>query len=411
MNGKINILFTPNLQLGNPRMYYPLGALYIASVLEAEGKEVNVIDLRDTLFDDAVIHEICKQHSNETFLFSCTTPEINDAIRIATIAREYGIYTGVGGAHASAEFMSCLEPFDFVVVGEGEDIINDIIDNDEIGIHIADRKKDFNDLPLPAWDILRDPFTDTVFAGERYGRTDKAATLITSRGCPFNCSFCANMLHAPVTHYPMNVVLREVDAIYDKGIRNIRFVDDNFTLRSDLEMLTMQLKARGIKYMCMTRADLFNKHIANVLSSTGCVQVTIGVESVDPDVLVKNNKKEKVEQFIDALSLIHQSGMESKVFLMSGLPGETEDSTDTVMDFMRRTKPNKWTLSTFTPYPGCDIYENPSKYGVTITNTDYSRYWNFCEGGFNHTINGQTPTEMWDRYKILYNWLLKEPWK
>jgi hypothetical protein len=81
------------------------------------------------------------------------------------------------------------------------------------------------------------------------------------------------------------------------------------------------------------------------------------------------------------------------------------------MQFVRDAQIDKWTVSTFCPYPGCAIYRSPGKFGIEITNFDYSRWWNYADGGYNHVIYGQNQAHMWARYLEFYEYLKGESWK
>ena len=148
-----------------------------------------------------------------------------------------------------------------------------------------------------------------------------------------------------------------------------------------------------------------------MLKYSGCEESGLGVESADDNVLRISNKKETAEQHKKAIRLFKDAGIKVKPYWMTGLPGETDETIELNKQFMIDTQPEKWTISTFTPYPGCSFFNNPDKFNFRITEKDYSKWWNFCEEKYNHELYGQTQDEMWARYKKFYLWLKEEKWK
>lgn len=400
----------PNLALENPEMYHPLGLLYIAAMVEEAGYDLEIADLRS---GEKPLPEA------EFYGFSCTTPEINYA---KEIARKVNGKTIVGGPHPSLLPNDCLNDFDYIVRGEGEVVILQILAGSlEASVINAPRIIELDAIPLPARHRVKDPFSDTLFTGERYGVGEKTASLIVSRGCPYSCSFCGNIYQNPVAYRSVENILFEIWKLKKQGVRHLRFVDDNFTLHPDFEKLCFALKDREMHYRCHTRSNLIDKEKAQWLKYSGCEECSLGVESADVIVLDINNKKETPERHGDAIKILKDAGLRSKVYLMSGLPGETDKTMELNKEFMIKYKPDKWTLSTFTPYPGCDIFNNPDKYDVEIVNKDWSNWWNFVmpvEGkelpgraGYVHILKGQTKEQMGERHDKFYEWLKKEDWK
>ena len=390
----------PNPILKNPKMYMPLGILYLAAVAEQAGYKVEVIDLRNG-------NKALPQA--QFYGFSCTTPEVNDAKRLA---KEIRGTTIVGGGHASLMTEDCIGHFDYIVRGEGEEVILDILSGKlGKGVISASRIDDLDKIPYPAWNKLDSPFSDTLFPGEKYGIGKPAATLIASRGCPFHCAFCGNIYHAPVVYRSVDNIIGELKALIERGVYYFRFEDDNFTIHPQFEQLCEAIWRLGIHYKAHTRSDLIDIHKARLLRASGCEESGLGVESADDSVLRLNRKRETASDHEEAVIALKAAGIRVRVYWMAGLPGETQNTIKLNMDFMKRLKPDKWTLSTFTPYPGCEVFHNPQKFGITIVDNDWSNWWNFVKDHYVHVLNGQTAKQMWRRYKDFYKWLEKGGWK
>lgn len=400
----------PNLALESPRMYFALGNLYLAAAVKRAGFEVIICDFRDG------IKELPKARF---YGFSATTPHISFA---KELIKEIKGQTIVGGAHPSLLPEDC-EGFDYVIRGEGEEVLPKILKGQiPKGVITTTRIEDLDKLPFPAWDMIDEPFSKTLYTGERYGEGDTSMAVIASRGCPFRCSFCANIYKAPVIFRSVENIVAELLELIKRGIYHFRFVDDNFTLHPEFEYLCKKLGDLGINYRCHTRSNLIDSNKAEMLAYSGCEECSVGIESADDYVLRINNKFETAEVHKKAVNIIQSTGMKAKAYWMSGLPGETDETIDLNIEFTRETKPAKWTLSTFTPYPGCDIFRNPDIYGVEILNRDYSNWWNFVfnvrdtnlpyRGGYVHLLKGQTLKEMKTRHDRFYYFLLgEEKWK
>lgn len=386
-------------------MYFPLGILYLAAVVKNAGLSVEIVDMRDGI----------KPMPNAEFYgFSCTTPEITLAKKLAEQVEGQTI---VGGAHPSLLPQDCAD-FDYVVSGEGENAIVDILTGkvskkeSPSRLIMANRIKDLDTIPYPAWDMIEgSPFSEELFPGERYGKTGKGMTVIGARGCPYKCSFCANVYDAPIAYRSVANIMGELEELKKRGVEYIRFEDDNITIHPQFDDLCLDIKKLGIHWKCHTRSKLMTKAKAEMMAWSGCEECGLGVESADDYVLSLNNKKEICADHIRAITILKKAGLRVKTYMIAGLPGETDKTLELNKEFFRVAKPDKWTLSTFTPYPGSDIYNHPEKYGVTIKDWDYSHWWNFVEDGYVHSLEGQTDKELWQRYKTLYHWLREESWR
>ncbi|KKK98786.1 hypothetical protein LCGC14_2639250, partial [marine sediment metagenome] len=279
------------------------------------------------------------------------------------------------------------------------------------GVARAPRIKNLDKIPYPAWDMIDKPFSVTLFPGERYGLGHKAMTIIGSRGCPHNCHFCGNIYRAPVIYRSVENIIGELVELMKRDVYYFRFEDDNFTIHPAFENLCKQIYQLGIRYKCHTRSNLLTLKKAELMKMSGCEECGLGVESADDYVLKLNNKGVTTDMNIIAVKTLKSAGLRAKTYFMAGLPGETDKTLELNKEFMQITKPDKWTLSTFTPYPGCAIFNYPEKYGIQIIEPDWSKWWNFCEDSFNHLLVGQTKEQMWNRYREFYDFLREEKWK
>ena len=400
----------PNPALQHPKMYIPLGILYIAAVVEKADYKVEVLDLRDGAqpFPDARFYG-----------FSCTTPEINDA---KTLAKQVKGRTIIGGAHASLLPEDCEGYFDYIVQGEGERTIIDILEGRvDHGRIQSPRLVRLDDVPYPAWHKLDNPFSDTLFPGEGHGIGAKASPLIASRGCSWFCAFCGNVFQRPVRFRSIENITGELKELIKLGIKHFRFEDDNFTVHPRFEDLCESIAELGINYKAHTRSDMLTHKQANAMKMSGCEECGLGVESADDNVLRINKKHETASQHRQAVEVLKACGIRPKIYWMAGLPGETDETLELNKQFMIDTKPAKWTLSCFTPYPGCEVYNYPERFGIEIVNRNWATWWNFViqekhvilkgREGFNHVLVGQTKEQMTERHNRFRDFLEAEEWR
>ena len=390
------------IQLPNPalasQMYHSLGILYLASAVEKAGYSVEIADLR---------HGDLGLPIAKFYGFSCTTPEINYAKKLAKEVKGKII---VGGENSSLLPEDCIGYFNYIIRGEGEYILLDILQGELKPLtYMANRIKSLDAIPYPARHKVKDPYNNRIFEGERYGEGDLTATMIATRGCPYACSFCGNIYRA-ITSRSVENIIGEMKQIIKDGVTHFKFMDDCFTLHPDFENLCKEIKKLNISYIAHTRSDLMTLEKAKLLANSGCYQSGLGVESADDYVLKLNNKKETAEQHRRAIQILKEAGIHTKPYWMTGLPGEIDKTIELNKQFMIDTNPDKWTVSTFTPYPGSDIYNHPDKYGVVITEPNWDKWWNYVDK-YNHILIGQTQEEMYARYKDFYSWLKEEKWK
>jgi len=386
----------PNDALDHPKMYFGLGNLYLAAAVQKAGFEVTICDFRE---------RIGELPDARFYGFSATTPQIMYAKELAE--KVDGI-TIIGGAHASLFPDDCMEDFNYIVKGEGEVVLPYIVEGlMKAGLIISARIRDLDKLSYPAWDLVDEPFSKTMYSGERYGEGELSVNIITSRGCPYDCYFCGNVFRKPVVYRGIDSILFEILDLQIRGVNYFRFVDDNFTLHPDLRNLCRLLYTRRMHYRCHTRSNLITREKAEWLKWSGCDECSLGIESADDKVLKLSGKNETVALHKKASRIIQDAGLKLKAYWMSGLPGETDETLELNKEFVREIHPDKWTVSTFVPYPGCEMYNHPEKFGIRILKNDWSKWWNFASG-FNHILNGQTTEQMWKRYADFYDFLIKE---
>ncbi len=374
-----------------PFAYAPLGSLYLAAVLERDGfDECEVWDLREDFNDVNNIPEA------DIYCITAVTPQIDDMKDLSKlIKKKYPkSYTVVGGPHATWLPEDCVDHFDCVVQDEAEGIITKICTEKPTGVQRGERIVDLDLVPHPARHLMPDDrvVSYDLWGGFRYdGSGNIGGTMMTSRGCPFACAFCANLQQKTRFRSAENVV-EEMELMMDKyGCRHFRFLDDNAIIdKKRFKKLAPMLHDLDIRFRGSLSSVLVNDEYCELLHYAGCREIGIGFESADDEILSLVNKagKATTNMHENAVRLIQKWGMKCKVYIVTGLPGETEESIEATKKFVMDLKPDKWDCMLFTPYPGTPIFMNPDMYGVEILTKDFRKYFQTWQDGKNEgTIN------------------------
>lgn len=188
-----------------------------------------------------------------------------------------------------------------------------------------------------------------------------------SIGCPFNCEFCNFVKDKRYTFMrPFDQIIEELKIISEKGVKYIRFVDDNFRLgKNDLDSVCNRLINANVdlKWMSFLRASTLDQANIELLKKSGCIEAQIGVESADKSILKNMNKKADPEMYHRVISRLLDAGINCSCCFIIGFPGETQDSFQRTMEFIesifneRRKGIFYWSIYPFILAPLSPIYE------------------------------------------------------
>ncbi len=368
----------------------PLGLCSIASYLEENGIKVEIVDfnawpdsvqrLRSTLI-----------HERPAYVgFSCTTSSFLDGVRLAELAKQTlsGVNVVFGGVHVSSMGKKMMQEFkviDFVVAGEGEETLLELMQNrgDATGIFgllFRDRSSgevtstgrrrtalNLDSLPYPAYYKLRgfpDSYTLPIF---NYPAAPSTSAL-SSRGCPYSCSYCDRSVFRKSYRYNSAEYIHGHMRYLNKRfrIKHINFYDDQFTFNlKRIEKLTDMLSNQPLKmtFNCAVRSEHIDRDLLKKLKMAGCWMISLGIETGDQDLLQALNRKVNLEQLAERIRLIRGTGIRAKGLLMMGIPGETEESIEKTRQFLFSLPLNDFNLTKFTPFPGAPVYQSIQDYG------------------------------------------------
>ncbi len=375
MKSRLLLISLRDPYMDSDRIMPPLGVMSLHSYMLESGFE-------STIENDFDMRDMGRYRRFTHFGISCMTPQKEQAVQILhAIKNAWAEKTVIlGGPHANFYLDDCQrEPFDHIVVGDGEFSLKSILSGKADGriLNIPVPEKEMNQLPLP----YRNPEFLKQYCFNMQGL--RATTILTAKGCPMNCAFCE---HAGTTLklYDAAYVGRQIDQAKKAGFEGIMFFDDIFCLSlRRVKELGAEAAMRGMRYRCFGHAKTMTPEMAESLASTGCVEIGFGAESGSQKVLDAIGKRTTVKQNMDMVDLCNRQGIKVKAFIMLGLPGESPETVAETTEFLeflmsRRFKSqlgkdssNDFDLTIYFPYKGTRIREaidrDPKAFDLLLT--------------------------------------------
>ena len=383
----------------------PLGLLYISSFLRLHGYDVKIMDLlsfgKNISYFLKKIKEMKKRYEKDPLLvgFSVYTENVDDALLAASYVKNVFKSSLIvfGGAHAKADYEGLLKSkvVDIVSLVEGEGHIIELVNYAEGRLEVdtirgiaylrgnnikASMRFFINDL-----NVL--PFPD--FMNVKYKEYRDLGILVTSRGCPGKCIFCASRQFSGSKYraYSAERIFAEMMFLYLKFKRqNFAFMDDTFTaLKKRTKKFVEILKKYGSKdflYAIKSRVDFITGEVLNLLEETNCDSIHIGVESADNRVLAVMKKRTMVEKNIQTIEKVLLHGIIPECSFILGNPGDNPFTMykTLIMVYIINKKLFKYIkyspalYALCTPYPGTELARNSESLRLKIKVKDWRRY-------------------------------------
>jgi len=358
-----------------------LGLGYIAAVLERNGVVVQILDANAEGISPAKLSQYLLQRGWQPkhIGITATSHTIATALAIAIACKEALPTCAVtlGGVHPTVipeETITC-DAVDFVVRGEGEFSYLELVTGRNIEVieglsykrdgcqfHNPPRARiaDLDQLPFPAFHLMPvhkyHPTLGTY-------RQLPAMGVIGSRGCPFNCTYCASPAFwgRQVRFRSAGNILEEIALLVkDFGIREIQLLDDTFTVAKNRfrEFCALLLEADfRITWSCNSRVDSVDNELLKLMKAAGCHSISYGIESADEEMLERIKKRISLDQARTAIALTKKHGITCRASFMFGNPGETLETMQKSVQFALETMPDFVVFNIIRPYPGTEVYE------------------------------------------------------
>ncbi len=408
----------------------PLSLVYVASMLNSKDHNSKIIDCEAEGLSFEDIKKYLKQSQFDMIGIAMLTVMYSQTVELARIAKEINpkIKVAVGGSHPTSnakEIIDKEKDIDFAVVGEAELTFLELANSIEKNLNLSEVKgiafrneanetiitpereiiKDLDELPMPDRSLIK---MSLYRPSVSYYKKLPAYIILTSRGCPFRCTFCSKVFDKSYRHHSTDRVIAEMkDLVENFGAKEIVFRDDTFTMKQSwVKELCNKIIEQGInkkaKWSCMTRVNLVTLESLKLMKEAGCWGIHFGVESGSQRLLDFIKKDVTVEQICDAFKWTREAGIETRAFMMLGLPTETREESLETIKFAKELNPDWAQFTICTPYPGTEMFYQAIESGeMKSTEWDNFQTW----GGFSdHNLvfvpKGRTSDELKELQKM-----------
>ncbi|MBP1647939.1 MAG: Radical domain protein [Bacteroidetes bacterium] len=453
----IDVLFTHSYFLRfDPKEYKammpypPLGTLYAAAYARERGYSVALFDSMLAEREQQLLGALAEHEPKVLVIYDddfnyltkmCLTRMRDAAFAMAEMGKASGCRIVIHGSDATDHLEKYFShDADYVICGEGEHTLGELLDHllrgqgtretihglafkTEMGIFRTPRREvvhALDSLPMPARDLVDDIQYRRAWE-TRHGFY--SVNMVTTRGCPFHCNWCAKPLYGQVynSRSPANVVDEMVQLRDTTHPDHIWFCDDIFGLKPGwVSAFRAEVVRRNalIPFKCLARVDLLLRdNVIADLRDAGCSTVWVGAESGSQKILDAMEKGTSVEQIRAASRSLHEAGIKVGFFLQFGYPGETEEDIALTFKMLRECKPDDIGISVSYPLPGTKFYDTVrAQLGEKQNWVDSEDLALMFRGTFSpdyyrvlHKVTHKR-FRMWQGLDVLKAWILR-PWK
>ncbi len=411
---------------------YSTGLLYISAYLRRHGYDNTIVENsllkkrggevkkgdQQKIFQFIV--DYVKEVKPKIVGFTATTPEVFEVIELNKKIKEIcpNVVSVIGGPHATAASEDFLKNgFDVAVIGEGEATMLELArelekdapnlrnvkgiafcssachaefisasqestDNLKILKQVQDDSDiitteprpliDLSTLPMPAYDKIDMERYTLMSDGVVRGFSLRSAIVTASRGCPFNCSFCAcNRVFGRVVRYlPEEKIKSEIEFLRDNyNVEGIWFADDTMTIsREHILKICRIMKKLKMYWGAQSRVDLADKDLIQTMKDSGCLQLDFGVESGSQRILDDIvEKRIKIFQVEETFQYCREVGIRTMASFMMGFPTETKQDLRETYWLAKRLRADHYGLAICTPLPGTNLYDKYFKNEIALS--------------------------------------------
>ncbi len=382
-------LIQPRAGRYNPSyIHEPLNLGYLAGYLRGRG--IHDVRIIVSAFCENDTDIIRRSAASDVVGFTATSPMVKHALFLAEEIKKRNpqCLTVFGGAHPSVDPAGMLKnpACEAVVRGEGEATFHELVlaaaagrpvnragGAGEIrGLSFRNEKgdiqhnparpliNDLDTLPFPA----RDLFDQQRFLDIGYGKYgDRGAWMLSSRGCPYLCTYCASnkvWTRKWRPRSPQNIFAEIKQLREEYRIDRINFADDTFTISRERVVEFCRLMAAdnpGVLWACNARVDNVDEEIFHLMKEAGCVEVWMGVESGSPGILKEIRKGLKPREVHRAFGAARSAGLLTRGYFMIGSRSESRETIGETERLIDSVRPDRLAFSIMTPYPGCEEYD------------------------------------------------------
>ena len=380
----------------------PLGLMYIAGYLRKTmpNVEVEIVDLRQNYISKKELFAIIEERSPDIVGVSAVSIEgkLTHSLIQTVKSIDKNIKVIIGGPYAtSLPYLATKDDNVFCcVIGEGEETMRELVIRISNQLDISDVNGiayyrngkynqssprefilDLDSIPMPAYDLIniKQYFRDMRTHSSLQAHSEYSS-IFTSRGCPFNCTYCQNIFGKKIRFHSPERVIEEIMLLYHKyGVRELHIEDDcfNFNKKRVKEIANLiRSNELDIKFAFPNgiRADYVDEDITKVLKDMGTYRLAYGIESASLDIQKSIRKRLNLEVARKSIELTAKAGISTHGFFMLGFLGETKKEMLQTINFAKRSKLHTASFSFVIPQPGTQLYYEAVDNGYEFENID-----------------------------------------
>jgi anaerobic magnesium-protoporphyrin IX monomethyl ester cyclase len=350
----------------------PYGLFTLASEAMARGHQVKVLNLSSYRW--AEVRDVLVRLDADLFGMSCWTANRRGVAYTAELLKELHprAHVIVGGPHATpfaVQMLSHHAAIDTVLLGESEESFIELIEAIENGRSTAEIR---GTAYRQEGEVLLAPGRASIAKLDQLACPQEHFSthiLMTSRGCPWQCTFCGaettwgRGFRGHSVSYVVDAIERALGRL---PVRMIQIKDDTFTANKKRALaICREIQARGLKFLwsCDTRVDVLDQELLLEMRRAGCERLSLGVES-GSDVILRNiDKKISAEEILHASNMAKAVGIQVRYYMMLGNRGETVETFQETLKFLERARPHQYVFSCLSVYPGTRDFDEAVRQG------------------------------------------------
>ena len=358
-----------------------LGSILLATILKNMGYNTKVF------IEDISPPDWKQLEDADMICISSISSTATRAFQIAEKFRKLGIPVAIGGPHSTFLPEESLEHADYVIRGEGEETLVELLENLESGkpldtikglsfknskqeiVHNPAREllKDLNEAPIPDFSIVH-----------KWAEKAKVIPIATSRGCPFACKFCSviPMFGRKYRFKSIDRIIEEIKAAApQKG--HVFFIDDNFAANKERTKTLLRAlidNKTKFEWSAQVRTDIAkDPELLKLMKASGCFSVYIGFESINPKTLSLYNKSQGLEDIENAIRAVKKHSINIHGMFVLGSDTDDIQTIRNTEKFAKKLDIDSIQFMILTPLPGTPVFEDLKSAGRLI-HTDWSKY-------------------------------------
>jgi len=388
---KVTLFNLPDSNSLDSRLDPNLGEMYLSAILNKYNYECNIVDL--SFFEKSQWSKLIESTEADLYGMTVYSASLSEADAVSKLIKSYHPESKIifGGTHptfCAPQVFAGIPEVDFISFGESEGTILELAEKfNQPSLHQTIRSlgirtdntffvtnqrpliKDLDQLPPPER-------SETLHSYTRKVDGVPSTSIMASRGCPYDCKFCCSKYFWQHTRFhSLARINQELSQIKSLSFNAVHFWDDTFTINPNFQGILESLKSHNFVFRCNGNLRNDNKKSLQALVNAGCREYSVGIESGDQRMLKLMNKCTTVERNKQVLQWTKEVGLPVKAFIMVGYPGETWESVQNTINFIKETNPEYYTIFNFSPLPGSDTFANPELYNIKFRHHNWDEYF------------------------------------